>query len=834
MKSKSRANKGLIKTCYLNNYIMAFLCIFILFAVLPTWALGEKPYPQTADFNEMQSLRNNQVKAEAGGKEKYFDRSDFYFLDTGKKASFLRKEKTYLIIHDRKRVTSSMLSETIKGMFGDRLDVVKDHPLHKFVKVKIKNGEDPADIISTLRQAYAEISFISPVLKSSSGGTDIAITPEIIVSINDAFDPDVVIAELQNYNLSLVSKLAFTDTEYVLKIEEPVSDIGRIFELTRIVADLPFVNWAEPNFLVSAKKQFTSNDTLFNDQWHLNNTGQNGGTVDADVDAPEGWDYTQGSGTIIGIYDDSVDISHEDLNIWSNPGETGGGKETNGIDDDGNGYVDDFQGWDFSDNDNDPSPVLSTDNHGTAVAGVAGAVGNNSLGVSGSAPGAVILPVRMGSGLCTTFADAMRYAGKYSDVVSNSWTIGGCSSNLNAAISDAVNGNIAGARRGTKGTPVLFAAGNSASGWRKYTLTDFSAGSYSFRWRFSKDGSVSDGYDTVWLDNITWPGGSVTDFESDTVGNIPTGFTSSGSAAWTVVNDGVHARGASGNSVKAGTITHNQETNFETTRAVGSGALTFWVWVSSEQGWDFWEFYVDGTRYFQYAPGQNGHVNDVGYPASNPYTIAVGASNDGGLSGLEERTYYSQFGPEVDVVAPSSGGLQGITTTDRMGGLGYSISNYTSTFGGTSSATPLVAGIAADIIADDPSLAADEVRTILRSGADKIGPYAYTSSRNNYYGYGRVNLLNSLFVCLNPLVRIIGDPTVYSTLQSAYDAAGDGNTIQSQAVVFTEDLDIDLNKSVTLEGGYDCDYTANNGETTLNGMLTVTNGTLTIENFVLE
>ena len=202
-------------------------------------------------------------------------------------------------------------------------------------------------------------------------------------------------AELHKYKLSLVSKLSFTDTEYELKMDEPVYDIGKIFELTRTLADLPFVNWAEPNFLVSAQKQFFPDDTLFDDQWHLHNTGQNGAAVDADVDAPEGWDILQGTGTVIAIYDDGVDTSHEDIAIWSNPGETGGGKETNGIDDDGNGYTDDYQGWDFSDNDNDPSPSSSGDNHGTAVAGVAGAIGNNETGVSGSAPRAVILPVRM-------------------------------------------------------------------------------------------------------------------------------------------------------------------------------------------------------------------------------------------------------------------------------------------------------------------------------------------------------------------------------------------------------------------------------------------------------
>jgi subtilisin family serine protease len=730
-----------------------------------------------------------------------------------------------------------------------------------------------------------------------------------------------------------------------------IADIERIFQITRIVNELPFINWSEPNFITSPNEHFIPNDPMFNNQWHLHNTGQNGAAVDADIDAPEGWDISRGIDTVIAIYDGGIDLAHEDLRIWMNTGETGNGKETNGIDDDGNGYIDDYQGWDFTDNDNDPGPVDEPgrfgfkDNHGTSVAGVAGAIGNNSIGVTGSAQGAEIIPVRMNSGTCSDFANAMRYAGKYADVVNNSWSIDACESNLNSAISDVVNGTISGARRGTKGTPVLFASGNNASGWIKFTLTGFPDGTYTFRWRFSKDANTSAGYDTVWLDDIRWPGGGITDFEAETIGNIPNGFVSGGSATWTVVNDGIHARGASGKSVKAGTITHSQETYMDITRAVGAGDLTFWAWVSSEQDYDYFDFYVNGTRYFHFTPGQYGHFNDVGYPASNPDTIAVGASNDGGISGEEERSDYSQFGITLDVIAPSSGGGQGITTTDRTGNKGYDQSDYYSSFGGTSSSTPLVAGIVASIIADNPALTSGQVRTILREGADKIGPYAYSGGRNDFYGYGRINLFNSLCpdsdgdgytICANdcddgnldinpgieevcdnidnncdgnidegfnldgdayktcegdcddtdpainpdtywyqdsdedgygnraisfkqctqpgPLSYVlnkldfddndssIGPPTriddstplYYLTLQEAYDAAIDGDTIQCVDVTFIEDLLININKAIILKGGYDGAYSTQIGNTTLNGNIDITNGTLTIENFILQ
>jgi hypothetical protein len=104
------------------------------------------------------------------------------------------------------------------------------------------------------------------------------------------------------------------------------------------------------------------------------------------------WNTTFGlSSVIMGITDDGVDLDHPDLlpNIWVNAGEIAG----NGIDDDGNGYVDDVNGWDFVYNNNNPNPDGS-DEHGTHVAGIAGARTNNGIGVAGVAGGSTILPLQ--------------------------------------------------------------------------------------------------------------------------------------------------------------------------------------------------------------------------------------------------------------------------------------------------------------------------------------------------------------------------------------------------------------------------------------------------------
>jgi len=122
------------------------------------------------------------------------------------------------------------------------------------------------------------------------------------------------------------------------------------------------------------------NDSYFNSyQWPLCNYGQTGGTLDADIDATEAWvSYTGSTGVIMAVLDTGVDYNHPDLhaNMWVNPGEIPG----NGIDDDGNGYVDDIYGIDTGEHDSDPMDI---EGHGTHVAGTLGAVGNNGQGVVG-------------------------------------------------------------------------------------------------------------------------------------------------------------------------------------------------------------------------------------------------------------------------------------------------------------------------------------------------------------------------------------------------------------------------------------------------------------------
>lgn len=132
----------------------------------------------------------------------------------------------------------------------------------------------------------------------------------------------------------------------------PGMDVKYAIELYRLH---PQVLYAEPNWIVQALA--VPNDPRFGELWGLHNTGQAGGTPDADIDGPEAWDITTGSSdVVVVVIDTGIDYTHQDLsaNMFRNTADC----NSNGVDDDGNGYIDDCYGIDTANNDSDPMDDL--------------------------------------------------------------------------------------------------------------------------------------------------------------------------------------------------------------------------------------------------------------------------------------------------------------------------------------------------------------------------------------------------------------------------------------------------------------------------------------------
>lgn len=211
----------------------------------------------------------------------------------------------------------------------------------------------------------------------------------------------------------------------------------------------PTIELVEPNYLVS-KDQVTPDDPRFPEQWALKNTGSTGGEPGADINAPAAWETTTGSPSIvIAVIDSGVDFSHPDLknNQWTNAAE-----RANNRDDDQNGFRDDLRGWDWV---TDSGSVGDEQGHGTLIAGIIAAQGNNATGTSGVMWRAALMSLRVldntGTGDVANAVEAIDYAvANGAQVINCSWGTDEESSFLRDAIE----------RAGRKGVVVVTSAGN--------------------------------------------------------------------------------------------------------------------------------------------------------------------------------------------------------------------------------------------------------------------------------------------------------------------------------------------------------------------------------------
>ncbi len=204
-----------------------------------------------------------------------------------------------------------------------------------------------------------------------------------------------------NYNIVTSETVSGRFHIYLLTIDDKIAKTEAVKEK---LSKLPGVANIQYNHLVSLRegRETFPNDSLFDEQWSLYNDGT-GGLADADIDATDAWDITTGGLTatgdtiVVAIIDGGGDIHHEDVDFWKNYAEI----PNNQIDDDQNGYVDDYDGWNAYDN----NGTIPLHNHGIHVMGIAGAIGNNNIGVSGVNWTVKTLPI---AGSSTTEAIVVR------------------------------------------------------------------------------------------------------------------------------------------------------------------------------------------------------------------------------------------------------------------------------------------------------------------------------------------------------------------------------------------------------------------------------------------
>ena len=225
------------------------------------------------------------------------------------------------------------------------------------------------------------VDFLAAELDYSSLEEGTYIPGEIIVCFAAGDDDESLNTDDQNalltelgggyvaHELNIIPGLCLVKLPAEMSVAEALAEYNRCEGVLR----------AEPNIKFQLDNTYPS-DTRFTELWGLHNTGQLFGTIDADIDMPEAWDFATGSREIIvAVIDSGADYTHPDLagNMWINPLEMNGAA---GIDDDGNGFTDDIHGYDFIHYIGDPSDEVG---HGTHVAGTIGAVGNNGIGVTG-------------------------------------------------------------------------------------------------------------------------------------------------------------------------------------------------------------------------------------------------------------------------------------------------------------------------------------------------------------------------------------------------------------------------------------------------------------------